>query len=139
MAAIKISNTVGAVHDAVAIQGLMEATYNIQALGKTFASDGGPEEFDVVDVAVQGTVNFDGIAAYNQALAGDESNLVITTRVKGGAATRVITLKNCRFSAGRGQLPVRQGTRGATFSADFRCQAGASDTAATMVTDAAGA
>jgi hypothetical protein len=138
MARIRITNTVSATHDSTQIEGLREADFDIRVNEKAFASDGESEEYDPIGLQADGTVTFDSAEAANQALGGAVSNLVVTTRKKGGG-TRIFTCRNAQFTSAGTQLPTTQGQQGGQFRCRVRLNPGASDTPADMITNIDGA
>jgi hypothetical protein len=134
-----LSNTSDATHNSAQLFGMKTFAHRVRMIEKQATSDGEGTAYDAVGFEVEGDVEVDSVNSYNQALAAPVSNLVINNRNEGGAATRVITAKNAKFMAADGNVPGTDGNGMAVWRLRWRGSAGASDTADTMVTEAAGA
>jgi len=134
-----VTNVQSATHGATALPGLKRFSFNTNTSIKRSQSDGNPEVLDAVSASSSGQAVFDDVSTYNTAVEAAEQNLVVVGRVVGGAATREFTAKNVKFTGASGNLPDLVGQQMGEFVANWIGSPGASDTAATMVTNAAGA
>lgn len=135
MAKTRINNPTGVTHDSVAVAGVTDVSYETSKQTKSSQSDGEPPTYDVVGLQVRGSVGFDNQVAHNQALGGDESNLVVVQDGE-GHTTETTTLKNVVFTRSVANVPAQGDSSRAKFRAEFIGSPGASDTPATMITHA---